>query len=173
MPLKEDHIDGVQESAFQRASALWDGGMLKEAKRKFRAGAESGDPDCQVNLGYFYEQGIGGPRNLEEALRWYRRAVRRGHASAAANIGILYREQNRPRLAAKWLEKAVALGNRDALLDLGRLYLEEFDNHTAARRYLQRVRTARNVSEHTRAAAERLLDASPVIGEAAGRTRRR
>jgi TPR repeat protein len=147
--------------------------MLREAKREFRAGAESGDPDCQVNLGYFCEQGIGGPRDVEEAHRWYRRAVRRGHVSAALNIGILYKEQERPRLAARWLKKAVALGNRDALLDLGRLYLEEFDDYRAARRYLQRARTAQNVSEHTREAAQRLLKASRVIGEAAATSRRR
>lgn len=171
MPVKDDHTDAARESIFLRASALWEGGMLREAKREFRAGAESGDPGCQVNYAYFCEQGIGGRRNVKEALRWYRRAVRRGHGSAAANIGILYREQRRPHLAASWLERAVALGNRDALLDLGRLYLEEFDDHRTARRYLQRARKERNICEHTREVVERLLNAESVRREASSARR--
>jgi TPR repeat protein len=52
-----------------------------------------------LNLGYFYDRGLGVRRSEAKALYWYRRAYRRGDASGANNIGTIYRERGDLRQA--------------------------------------------------------------------------
>lgn len=74
---------------FDAASTLWDQGELRRAFRLFLSGAKAGDVSCQVNLGYFYDEGIGVKANPIRALFWYRKAYRAGCPEAACNIGII------------------------------------------------------------------------------------
>jgi hypothetical protein len=45
-----------------------------------------GYPPAQNNLGTLYAFGAGVPKNLEEAVRWYRLAAEQGSSSARANL---------------------------------------------------------------------------------------
>ena len=57
-----------------------------EALSEFRTGADRGDITSQFHLGEMYEQGLGVPADLREAVSWYRLAARRGdHVSRPAS----------------------------------------------------------------------------------------
>lgn len=77
-----------------------------------------------VDLGCFYDEGVGTQKNKDKAMSWYKRAYRRGDSAAASNVAILYREKARRRLERQWYERAVALGDGDAEVELAKLYLE-------------------------------------------------
>jgi hypothetical protein len=72
-------------------------------------------------------------------------------------IGVVYRDEGRPRLAARWFLKAVSLRSTDSLLDLAKLYLGPLDDRAKARVALARVARARDVSVDTQEQAEALL----------------
>jgi TPR repeat protein len=61
---------------FLRANEHWDRGELKSAFRLFLRAARAGDSGARVNLGYFYDSGLGVKPNRDLALYWYRRAYR-------------------------------------------------------------------------------------------------
>ena len=48
--------------------------------------AREGDPDAQYELAYFYENGLGVPRDEARALELYQQAADQGHPAAQANI---------------------------------------------------------------------------------------
>jgi TPR repeat protein len=48
--------------------------------------AREGDPDAQYELAYFYENGLGVPKDEARALELYQQAADQGHPAAQANI---------------------------------------------------------------------------------------
>ena len=58
----------------------------RESRSSLRERAEKGDVSVQVVLGSFYENGIGGPQDYAEAVRWYRRAAEQGNALAQTHL---------------------------------------------------------------------------------------
>ena len=52
--------------------------------------ARAGDPQAQLELGYFYESGIGVSKDAASAAKWYRLSASSGLAEAKANLAILY-----------------------------------------------------------------------------------
>jgi TPR repeat protein len=152
---KARHMD--LERMFNEADALVDAGHHREAFRLFHKAARAGHRSSWLNVGYCFDVGRGVRRSRERALFWYRKAASKGSGAAAGNIGTVYRDEGRPRLAARWFLKAVSLGDTDALLDLAKLYLGPLDDRAKARSALARVARARNVTEDTREQAEALL----------------
>ena len=64
--------------AFERAQHLFltrDPATAQQAVSLFRQAAEAGNPLAQYDLGYCYEQGIGVPADIPEAVRWFRMAA--------------------------------------------------------------------------------------------------
>src|SRR5216684_1715323 len=84
------------DDLFTRADELEEKGKLKSAFRLFLAAAKAGDTGCQINVGNYYCDGKGIRRNLSVGLYWYKRAYRRGDASAAGNIGMTWKNQGKP-----------------------------------------------------------------------------
>jgi len=69
-------------------------------------------------VGFCYFMGEGIRRDMAEGARWYRRAARKGHEIAMANLGLCYLAgegvpRNRAR-ARQWFRKAIAAGNERA-----------------------------------------------------------
>lgn len=69
-----------------------------------------GDAGVEFWLGAAYEQGWFGKADLQEALKWLRRAAKRGNADAQNNLGQMYEggegvPQNYAQ-AAKWYRRA-------------------------------------------------------------------
>ena len=120
------------------------------------AAARAGDTGAQVNVGYSYDVGQGAPRSRTKALYWYRRALRNGVAYAATNIGTVYRDEGRPKLAERWFQKAASLGDDDAWLDLAKLYLGPLQNAAHASTALTRLLVSTCITMASREEGARL-----------------
>lgn len=145
------------EQMWLRADKLEDSGRVREAFRLFQSAANLGHVCSQNCLGLCFDIGRGVRRSRAKAMYWYRKALRGGDDCAPTNIGTIYRDDGRPRLALRWFKKAVAMGNYDALLDIGKLYLGPLDDTARARAALVRVSRIRNITEDTREQAIALI----------------
>lgn len=145
------------EELFLRADKNWDQGRLDQALSLFKAAAEAGEAGALLNVGYFYQNGLGVRRNSRTALHWYKRAYQRGDGSAANNIGTIWRDKNQPRRALLWFKRATELGNDSSNLEIAKYYLQIDHDPQAAVAFLKRVRESKNVSEADVDAAEQLL----------------
>ena len=85
-----------------------------------RFSAERGDPNSQFFMGQRYEQGDGGvPKDLNQALEWYRKAAEQGHGPAQFKVGRFYELglaglSPAPDVARQWYGKAAANGSKRA-----------------------------------------------------------
>jgi len=52
--------------------------------------AEAGDATAQNSLGIMYTEGLVGPQNSTEALKWFRLAAEQGYADAQNNLGTMH-----------------------------------------------------------------------------------
>jgi len=137
----------VRPSVFDEAERLWRKGATKAAFNLFLAGAKAGNCSCQLNLGYFYQTGIGVRRNSSNALTWYERAYRQGDTSAANNIGTIWRDRRRPKQALLWFRRAVKLGDDSSNLEIAKIFLKTNGNLRVAARLLGIVLKSSRVSE--------------------------
>jgi TPR repeat protein len=145
---------------FRQADSAWDAGNVKSAFRLFLAAARASDRGAQVNLGYFYDKGLGVKRDRTAALYWYRLAYRRGDASAAANIGTIYRDEQQLKRAVSWFQKAVKLGDDGSYLEIAKYYFRRGQDRGKAIRYLGKVATSQRVAQSEVEEARRLLNAA-------------
>jgi TPR repeat protein len=122
---KRSMVDnGSQEKncLFNQANAAWDNGDMRQAFALFLQAARLGDVSSQLDLGYFFDQGLSVKKDKKKALEWYRRAYRQGDAGAANNIATIYRDLGDTRKMLWWFRRAAAMGDIDVLLDLGKRY---------------------------------------------------
>lgn len=105
-----------EESAHQ----AWDCGDLTRAFSCFRLGALDGQRGCMMNLGYFYDEGLGTLRSKHQAMHWYKQAFRQGDACAGSSIAILYRERDADRKMLRWFMAAGRRGDGDAWVEAAR-----------------------------------------------------
>lgn len=90
------------------------GANISELKNK----AEQGNAEAQYSLGVCYRCGDGVEKNLEEAIKWYKKAAEQGYARAQHNLGICYYNgdgviQNNVKALA-WVSAAYANGDNEA-----------------------------------------------------------
>jgi TPR repeat protein len=140
-------FDPKVESILLRADEKWNAGELRSAFRLFLAAAKLGDMIGQLNLGYFYDVGIGVKRNRNAARRWYLRSYRKGHASGASNIGTIYRDEEDTKRALIWFERAVERGDIDANLEIAKIYLRDKEQADKALPHLRCVVKAKAGTE--------------------------
>jgi TPR repeat protein len=145
------------EALFFRADKKWNSGDLQAAFRLFLAAAKAGDKAAQLNVGNCYDTGSGIRRNRSSALYWYKRAYRRGDASAATAIGTVWRDAGKPQRALTWFLRAVKLGDEDSNLDIAKHYLVNEKDPQAAIPYLEKVCQSDRVTEASAEEAKRLL----------------
>lgn len=95
-----------------------------EAAPQYAAADQAGYGFASLNLAEFYATGAGVQKNLAEAQRLYSRAGNAGVASAFAESGELYFEENPPNYvqAKSLIEQAVQGGSADGMAVLGWLY---------------------------------------------------
>jgi TPR repeat protein len=119
-----------------------------------------GDAASQVDLGYFFDNGLAVKNDKEQALKWYYKAYRQGDAGAANNIATVYRDLGATKKMLWWLRRAAAMGDPDVMLDLGRRYEEGLAvprNLKKAKGYYRRVLAHRFASTEGRAEARTRL----------------
>jgi tetratricopeptide (TPR) repeat protein len=114
------HRPTTDDREFARACALWDRGDIRGAFRLFLSLAERGASVAYLNLGYFFDRGLGIQKSEAKALFWYRRAYRNGDASGANNIGTIFRDRGQARRAIAWFSRALRGGDTGAALELDR-----------------------------------------------------
>jgi len=144
------------DSLVVRADELADEGKNREAVQLLWKAARAGNLSAQLNLGFHLATGRGVRRSRDKALYWYKRAAGGGHAAAAANVGFIYRDERRSRLALRWFEKAIALGDEDAMLEVAKLCLGVLADTKKAKRLLSRVLASKKVTLATQEEAVRL-----------------
>lgn len=114
----------------QFALAEWlrtdDPPMYDKARTWYCRAAEQGHAEAQNNLGSMYQRGLGGERDLVEAVLWYRTAALQGEPVAQYNLAGRYRLGEGVPLdlheAVKWLTLAADQDYLDAMADLGVAY---------------------------------------------------
>jgi uncharacterized protein len=106
----------------EEAHRAWESGDLAGAFRCFRLGANGGQLGCMIDLGYFYDEGIGTLRSKHDAMRWYKRAFANGDSAAASNIAILFRERGNHRRMFRWFIAAARRDDGDALVEVAKCY---------------------------------------------------
>lgn len=145
------------EELFIRADRRDEAGDYRSAFKLFLAGAKLGEGGCQLNVGNYYDDAKGVRRNRDAALYWYKRAYRKGIASAAHNIGILWRNERKHDRALQWFQKAVRMGDAEANLQIAKYYLLFGGESQKAVRHLERVRGSGTVTLAGREEAAKLL----------------
>lgn len=96
---------------------LYDGGKIKctdykkEAIKCYLALAEAGFPTAQCKLGMKYRLGDGVDEDINEAIKWFKRAATQGHTDAQRNLGDIYMAIGRAGEAMKWYGRAAAAGD--------------------------------------------------------------
>ena len=68
----------------------YDGGAANTPLEEMRRMAEQGDTNAQYHMGYRSYHANGGPRDDQEATRWFRLAAEQGHPEAQYYLGLLY-----------------------------------------------------------------------------------
>lgn len=106
-------------------------------KADLQAVFQSGDKEEIFRVGFDYWNGIGLQADRIEAVRWFARAARLGHAEARShliaaaetghpahqnNLGLLYEEEGAFQEAFAWYRRAAEKGDAQAQTNLGRLY---------------------------------------------------
>ena len=129
------------DETYRRADKQQELGNLKSGFRLLLTAAKMGNESAQHNLGYTYDVGLGVCRNRAAAMFWYKKAYRngRGSASAAANIGTIYRDERNEPQAIAWFRRAIQHGDIDANLELAKLYLRKSNCQGKAFHCLQTV----------------------------------
>jgi uncharacterized protein len=87
--------------------------------------ALAGDADAQNELGIRYYQGDGVPKDIDEAERWYRLAVKQNNVAAINNLGLLTSKEKGVEeypVAAALYHKAALLGSAVGQYNLGLMY---------------------------------------------------
>lgn len=162
--------NGLQKknALFNQANEAWDSGDLRQAFALFAQAAELGDVSSQLDLGYFFDQGLSVKKDKKKALVWYHRAYRQGDAGAANNIATIYRDSGETTKMLWWFRRAAAMGDLDVLLELGKRYERGLDvatNPTKAKVYYRSVLANKHATKNDKSeAAARLADLSERAG---------
>jgi len=155
--MKNMKLASRANSLYQRGEEEWRRGRMWHAFRLLLAAAKLGMAPAFGTVAQFYDRGEGVKADEAAALYWYRKAYRNGEASAANNIGCIWRDRRQLKRAAQWFERAVKLGDADANLNIAKLYLAEKGAVTRAVRFLRKLQDSRTATEGGRQEARRLL----------------
>ncbi|MGV7208261.1 TonB family protein [Oxalobacteraceae bacterium A2-2] len=91
-----------------------------------QASATRGYAEAQYDLANSLMYGIKQPKNVEQAVAWYRKAAEQGHVQAQTKLATLYNSgqgvARDPSQAAIWYRKAADQGDAGAAYRLGRMF---------------------------------------------------
>ncbi len=83
--------DGARAQSYDDGLRAYDTGDFAKALEIWGPLAENGDAVAQYSLGKLLENGgVGVPRDLAEAAKWYQRSASQGIAAAQNNLGLMY-----------------------------------------------------------------------------------
>jgi TPR repeat protein len=94
----------------------------EEAFRLNAIAADEGMHDAVLAMGWFYLNGAGVEANLDEAIRWYKKAARFGDLRAFFSLGQIAYVQKDFDEAILWLKRSADKGHLRSKFYLGKLY---------------------------------------------------
>jgi TPR repeat protein len=104
-------------------------GLKKDPALAFQWMRKAADksPEAEAFLGQFYNAGIGTQPNIQEAVRWDRKAAEHGHWRGQMNLADRYEQghgvEKDPAQAVRWYEAAAAQHDYpDAMYQLAHMY---------------------------------------------------
>lgn len=116
----------IGDELFQQAMEDHQQQTFTTAARRFQYAAELGHTESQYYLGTYYSNGLGMPKNEEQAAGWYGKAAEQGHADAQYELGECYYNGNGVQqdynLAVEWFQNAAEQGHIDGQIRLGQCY---------------------------------------------------
>ena len=93
----------------------------KNAVKWYELSAKQGEEASQLALGNLLSSGK--ERDVKAAINWTTKAIEQGSASAAHNLGTIYRDLGKLSLSFQWYNKAIKMGDLDSLFQVGICYL--------------------------------------------------
>ena len=122
-------VESVNNTDWRKTALLIKQQKYQQAVTLLLPLAKSGDTESQTQLGSLYENGLGVPRNLDTARRWYESAAEQNYPRAQVNLGVLFQSgtgvSKDLTTAIYWFKKAVALNDPRAQAKLAYIYLAE------------------------------------------------
>ncbi len=97
----------------------------KNAIRWATKAAQKGDVAAQSQLSRLLSDG-NDVDDFEAAILWSKKAIAQGSASDAHNLGAIYRDLGKRKLAFKYYALAVDMGSEDSLIEMGICYVLGF-----------------------------------------------
>jgi TPR repeat protein len=114
-----------------KASAAKEKMVFAETLKSARLGVL----EAQYELGLMFANGVGVPKNIEQAVHWVRQAAQRGLTAAQYLLGTRYENgagvEQSPHQALHWYSKAAEQGHIKAIVRMGKLYAEPHEPQAA------------------------------------------
>ncbi len=96
------------DALFLKAEKLLEEGFEEKAFKCYKKCAKQGNYNCQHNLAYFYDKGIGVEENPTKAIFWYKKSYSNNPILPSANnLALIYLEQGKYLKALKWFIRAI------------------------------------------------------------------
>jgi TPR repeat protein len=118
--------DAVMAGSLEEAKTAYDKGDFRGAERIYGELANQGDRIAQLQLGLMYDEGLGAPKQNQQAVRWFSVASSQGDPEAPYYLGRIYQDgrngqKSQPR-ARRWYHVAAQRGHQKAAVNLGVMY---------------------------------------------------
>jgi TPR repeat protein len=111
---------------YNRSLESLDGDHAREdAHKAFLLNAQAAEPgmrDAVLAMGWFYLNGDGVEKDLEEAERWYKKSARQGDPRAMFSLGVMACDSHDYADALIWFKRAADKGHARSLFWLGKLF---------------------------------------------------
>lgn len=124
--LEQAAANGNAIAQFQQGERLIQAGDISAGVALIQRSAENGLAFAEHRLAKLHEEGLGVPRDLNEARVWTERAAEGGNVDAMYDLGVFYAEgeggQQSFAAAAKWFRSAAEFGIVDSQYNLALLF---------------------------------------------------
>lgn len=119
------YLQGCRESNPERAAEI------------FTTAAKLGHPTSMFNIGVAHAKGLGLPKDLKKAMRWWRKASNHGVAKAMHNRGVIFMMNGKKATARRWFLKGAKNGCCMSAYRIG-VIVQSKQNHARAARWFHK-----------------------------------
>jgi TPR repeat protein len=111
----------------------------KKAFELYEIASERNVPEAMHNIGFLYQHGLVGEKNISKAIGYYQKAAELGFERSQHDLAYLYHmglgiEKDIAK-ALYWYQKAADQGAGDSLFNMGAIYFHEKLNYLVAYKY--------------------------------------
>ncbi len=111
----------------------------KTALELYEIASERNVPEAMHNIGFLYQHGMVGEKNISKAIEYYQMAAELGFERSQHDLAYLYHMglgiEKDILKALYWYQKAAKQGAGDSLFNIGVIYYQEKQNYLVAYKY--------------------------------------